>query len=69
MNNWNMLKLCWNSVWDIFNWVRDETLLGHREFDANPNRLIFMQKITRGKTYIFISKGLVQQLISPNFDE
>ena len=35
------------------------------EFDANPNRLIFMQKIIRGKTYIFISK----QLIYRNFEE
>ena len=39
------------------------------EFDANQNRLIFMQKITRGKTYIFISKGLVQQFLSQNFYE
>ena len=61
MNNWNGLKL------SRYLQLGQGRLLC--EFDANPNRLIFMQKITRGKTYIFISKGLVQQLISRNFDE
>ena len=62
MNNWNGLKL-----WRYLQLGQGRLLC---EFDANPDCLIFYaKKITRGKSYIFISKGLVQQLISPNFDE
>ena len=55
----------WNSK-DIFNRVRDVSCVNLTQIQTVS---FFMQKLTRGKTYIFISKGLVQQLISPNFDE
>ena len=55
----------WNSG-DIFNWVRDVSCVNLTQIQTVS---FFRQKSQGGKPYIFISKGLVQQLISQNFDE